>query len=781
MSNEENSQETNNGESNLYNIPNQSTSSGEGNAHTDLIAPNEYFGSTTDDSTLDENNAYSSQQEESEDSIRVLWGTNIIVDNVMNQFKRFIKTYKIHHEEAPHYILKLQRACMTEDFFINLDCAHLRSSEETESLYRQLLFYPQEIIGLFELSIKDVFTSLYPEEEERTIKIRPLNIEKTKNMRELNPEDIDKLVCIRGLVIRTSNIIPTMKSALFICSICSSSQTVHINKGRIVHPERCLSNSCKGKKSMEIVHNRCKFSNKQIARVQELPDSIPDGQTPHTVTASLYDAHVDGCKPGDRIEITGIYRAAPLRVNPYQRKLKSIFSTYIEIAHVRVITELQLTESSSEIDQEMLTDSELHQIHELSKSENLYEHFVSSLAPSIWKMTDVKKSLLLQLFGGIEKTFSDTDGMKFRGDINILLAGDPGVSKSQLLLYVHKIAPRGMYTSGKGSSSVGLTAYVTKDPETSQNVLESGALVLSDGGICCIDEFDKMSQTTRAVLHEAMEQQTISVAKAGIITTLNARTSILASANPVDSKYNPKKTIVENINLPPTLLSRFDVICLLLDTPNEDFDMRLAEHIVSLYSRDMNVHMDPPIGKELMTKYIRYARQFKPIISESAKKAISEGYVAMRKEGKATKTISATARQLESIIRLSEAHAKMHLAKTVEEYNVEEAVRLIKESMHTYAVDPTTGKIDMDIISTGRSRSKTEHIQEIKNAIMDILKGKKRKSFSILELQELLQGPNSAHVQERSIIEAVSELNGEESVGLSHKNTGPSCMNVHLL
>jgi DNA replication licensing factor MCM4 len=346
---------------------------------------------------------------------------------------------------------------------------------------------------------------------------------------------------------------------------------------------------------------------------------------------------------------------------------------------------------------------------QLARDPNIYHKLVASFAPSIYEMDDVKKGLLCQLFGGRNSGGSGSEGAgsgRFRGDLNVRLMGDPGVSKSQLLQYVHKIAPRGIYTSGKGSSAVGLTAYVTKDPETKDIVLESGALVLSDKGICCIDEFDKMSDSTRAILHEAMEQQTISVAKAGIICSLNARTSILAAANPINSRYNPEQSVVENMNLPPTLLSRFDLIYLLLDQPNMASDKKLAKHIVSLYYEHPPQAAATVLSIEEFAEYVSYAREHcHPALSDEAKSALIDGYVSMRRMSTSKNTISATPRQLESIVRLSEAHAKMRLSGVVEVMDVEEAMRLLRVATQSAATDPRTGKIDMDLIQTGRSAS----------------------------------------------------------------------------
>ena len=717
----------------------------------------------------------------------VIWGTTINVNDAMTSFRRFLHEFEGRMTEdgdeidmnEPYYMRVLAEIKVSQVYNINIDCGNLYNFRPTRRLYTQLCQYPQEIIPIMDLVVHQEFTQLYGEGElqHNRIQVRTFNLREPKTMRDLNPTDIDQLVSITGMIIRTSQVIPDLKQAFFQCMMCRSTTEVMIDRGRINEPTAC--SNCSARMCMQMIHNRCWFTDKQLVKLQEAPENIPEGETPTTMSLYAFDDLVDVGKPGDRVEVTGIYRAVPTRPNPKRRNVMAVYRTYVDVIHFRKTKKGQLTtensnaEPSSEYHTTFEEGDEIGQVTEarrrkleaLSRDPEIYEKLSHALAPSVWEMDDVKKGILLMLFGGTNKILPNK---KLRGEINVLLCGDPGTSKSQLLGYVHKIAPRGMYTSGKGSSAVGLTAYISKDPETKEMTLESGALVLSDRGVCCIDEFDKMSDTTRAILHEAMEQQTVSIAKAGIIATLNARTSVLASANPVNSRYDPNLSVIENIKLGPTLLSRFDLIYLVLDKPNAETDRRLASHLVNLYY-EVPTAKQPEVKGKGLAEYISYAREhIHPQITDEAAAALVEGYVDMRRLGinhqTAKKVITSTPRQLESLIRLSEAHARLHFSPLVTRRNVEEAIRLMNAATHKAATDPRTGAIDMDMITTGRTAMGRQEQVALAKELQQMLYSYRGSQLAFYEIQKTMEEQSDRQIVDDDLNAALNMLADENVV-----------------
>merc|ERR1712223_2150358 len=608
----------------------------------------------------------------------------------LNRFKNFLRTYV---DSKGHSLYKEKIRTMCEENRASFEVDYNILASECQVLAYFLPEAPTEVLTIFDEAAKSVVLSMFPRYEAiaKEIHVRITDLPLAEELRSLRQLHLNQLIRTSGVVTSSSGVLPQLSRIKYDCDKCNYVLGPFVQtQNQETKPGVCPE--CQSRGPFSINMEQTLYKNYQRITIQESPGKVPAGRLPRSKDAILLGDLCDTCRPGDEIELTGVY------TNNYDGSLNTaqgfpVFATVIMANHVLRKDESNATKS--------MTDEDIKAIVALSKDERIGERIVASIGPSIFGHEDIKRGLALSLFGGNAKDQSEKH--KVRGDINVLLCGDPGTAKSQFLKYTEKIAPRAVFTTGQGASAVGLTAYVQRSPVTKEWTFEAGALVLADKGVCLIDEFDKMNDADRTSIHEAMEQQTISISKAGIVTTLKARCSVIAAANPIGGRYDPSMTFSENVDLTEPILSRFDVLCVVRDTVDTVGDEHLARFVVGSHMRShpladdndvermeniekrlasaTNLSGVEKIPQDLLKKYILYAgEKVHPKLHDMDQDKVAKMYSDLRRESMATGSVPITVRHIESMIRMAEAHAKMHLREFVRDDDVHMAIRVMLES-----------------------------------------------------------------------------------------------------
>ncbi|KAI5286082.1 minichromosome maintenance protein 5 [Ascosphaera acerosa] len=594
---------------------------------------------------------------------------------------------------------QLRENVLVNKYYCDVDVAHLIAFNE--ELAHRLTTEPADTIPLFEAALKQCTQRIvYPSQRDVSLPEHQLLLHSSVShitIRDLTSEHISHLVRIPGIVIGASAISSKAITVHVQCKACEHSKTIHVDGGfsGLSLPRYCEREREKNEDKCPtdpyvVVHEKCQFVDQQILKLQEAPDQVPVGELPRHILISADRYLANRVVPGMRCTIMGIFSiyssksgGASARSSSSNNKAAvALRNPYLRA--VGISADIDMTTKGNAI----FSDEEEQEFLELSRRADIYEVFTDCIAPAIYGNRDIKKAIACLLMGGSKKVLPD--GMKLRGDINVLLLGDPGTAKSQLLKFVEKVSPVAIYTSGKGSSAAGLTASVQRDASTREFYLEGGAMVLADGGVVCIDEFDKMRDEDRVAIHEAMEQQTISIAKAGITTILNARTSVLAAANPIFGRYDDLKAPGDNIDFQTTILSRFDMIFIVKDEHDRARDETIAKHVMGIHmgGRGAEEHVEAEIPVEKMKRYITYCKtRCAPRLSPEAAEKLSSHFVSIRRQvhraeldANQRSSIPITVRQLEAIVRITESLAKLQLMPVATEQHVDEAIRLFLAS-----------------------------------------------------------------------------------------------------
>ncbi|MDC0202417.1 minichromosome maintenance protein MCM [Candidatus Nitrosopelagicus sp.] len=645
--------------------------------------------------------------------------------------KKFLLEFK-NEKGNFRYVDDIDNMMPSKSKFINVDYNDLVLHPDIESVFHE---NPDSILEAFSRAIKEILQERFPKyakKIEHEIRARIANYPVQRSLRQINAEVIGKITSVSGMVLRASEVKPLAKELVFVCPEGHRTDVLLGHGLSLNSPVQCSNPKC-AHRELGVEPESSRFIDVQFVRLQELPEDLPPGQLPHYLDVTVKQDLVDNARPGDRVVLTGVVRIEQEKMSGVSKNSSPLYRLRLDGNNVEFLGGGKKDKKSRKIQREEISSEDEKMIKSLSKSPDLYQQLIDSYAPHITGHEMIKESILLLMAGSTQRELED--GSKIRGDINIFLVGDPGTAKSEMLKFCVRVAPRGLYTSGRGSTAAGLTAAVVRDTN-GIFMLEAGATVLGDQGLVCIDEFDKMKTEDRSALHEVMEQQTASISKGGIVATLNARTSILAAANPMYGKYDPFKNITENVNLPVPLLTRFDLIFVVRDKPSKEKDTKIAKHIINLHT-PTGIDKKSLIDSETLTKYLAYVKRINPTLTKEAEEIILDYYMKMRTV-EAEEMITVTPRQLEGLIRLATARARLLLKTQVEAEDAQRAIDLLQGMFEVAGIDVNTGKVDLGVLQ-GRPRSEVSKMQ----LFMDIMKS--------------LEGEHKAPVDEKQLVEELTK------------------------